>query len=95
MHTRTLGQGLNVSAVGFGCMGMAQSYGPKPGNRPAMINLLGDAVELGATFFDTAESYGPFHNENRRRSSPPRAKSGRHRHQIWLEHPRRQIRGTR
>src|SRR3989441_7651339 len=63
MHTRTLGQGLQVSAVGLGCMGMSQSYGPNPGDRQAMIGVLRDAVDLGITFFDTAEVYGPYVNE--------------------------------
>jgi aryl-alcohol dehydrogenase-like predicted oxidoreductase len=63
MHTRTLGQGLQVSAVGFGCMGMSQGYGPNPGDRQAMIGVVRAAVELGITFFDTAEVYGPFVNE--------------------------------
>lgn len=63
MHTRTLGQGLQVSAIGLGCMGMSQSYGPNPGDRQAMIRVLRDAVELGINFFDTAEVYGPFVNE--------------------------------
>src|SRR6201984_1039971 len=63
MHTRTLGQGLRVSAIGLGCMGMSQSYGPNPGDRQAMIGVLRDAVGLGITFFDTAEVYGPFVNE--------------------------------
>ncbi len=63
MHTRTLGQDLHVSALGLGCMGMSQSYGPNPGDRDAMIRILRDAVELGITFFDTAESYGPYVNE--------------------------------
>ena len=64
MHTRTLGKdGLQVSALGFGCMGMSQSYGPNPGDRSEMIALLRAAVDRGVTFFDTAEVYGPFHNE--------------------------------
>jgi aryl-alcohol dehydrogenase-like predicted oxidoreductase len=63
MHTRTLGQGLQVSAIGLGCMGMSQSYGPNPGDREAMIRVLRDAVEVGINFFDTAEVYGPFVNE--------------------------------
>jgi aryl-alcohol dehydrogenase-like predicted oxidoreductase len=63
VHTRTLGQGLRVSAVGLGCMGMSQSYGPNPGDRQAMIGILRDAVNLGITFFDTAEVYGPYVNE--------------------------------
>ncbi|HEY6297965.1 MAG TPA: aldo/keto reductase, partial [Streptosporangiaceae bacterium] len=63
MHIRTLGQGLQVSAIGLGCMGMSQSYGPNPGDRQAMITFLRDAADLGVTFFDTAESYGPYVNE--------------------------------
>jgi aryl-alcohol dehydrogenase-like predicted oxidoreductase len=64
MEKRTLGiGGLKVSAIGFGCMGMSQSYGPNPGDRQQMIALLRAAVERGVTFFDTAEVYGPFVNE--------------------------------
>ncbi len=63
MDKRTLGDGLEVSAIGFGCMGMSQSYGPNPGDRDQMIALLRTAVERGVTFFDTAEVYGPFVNE--------------------------------
>ena len=63
MQTRTLGtQGLNVSALGLGCMGMSQSFGPRP-PREEMISFLRAAVERGVTLFDTAEVYGPFHNE--------------------------------
>ncbi|MDO4901927.1 aldo/keto reductase [Actinomyces sp.] len=63
MHSRTLGQGLEVSAIGMGCMGMSQSYGPNPGTRDDMIAVLRAAVEEGITFFDTAEVYGPYVNE--------------------------------
>src|SRR6188768_2929755 len=62
MQTRTLGTSLEVSAIGFGAMGMSQSYGPGP-DRAANIALLRAAVERGVTFFDTAEVYGPFVNE--------------------------------
>ncbi len=66
MHTRTLGpEGparLEVSALGLGCMGMSQSFGAPP-PREEMISFLRAAVERGVTFFDTAEVYGPFHNE--------------------------------
>ena len=62
MQTRTLGQGLEVSALGFGCMGFNHAYG-KPTDRAASIALLHDAVARGITFFDTAEAYGPFINE--------------------------------
>src|SRR6476620_8274599 len=63
MHTRTLGQGLQVSAIGLGAMGMSQSYGPNPGGRNAMIGVLRGAVEHGVTFIDSAEVYGPYTNE--------------------------------
>src|SRR4051794_18379547 len=63
MEKRTLGDGLEVSAIGLGCMGMSQSYGPNPGNRDQMIGVLRGAVDRGVTFFDTAEVYGPFVNE--------------------------------
>jgi aryl-alcohol dehydrogenase-like predicted oxidoreductase len=63
MHVRTLGQGLRVSAIGLGAMGMSQSYGPNPGDRDDMIDVLRGAVERGVTFFDTAEVYGPYVNE--------------------------------
>ena len=62
MDKRTLGQGLEVSAIGLGCMGMSQSFPPIPD--PAdMIPVLRGAVERGVTFFDTAQVYGPFTNE--------------------------------
>jgi aryl-alcohol dehydrogenase-like predicted oxidoreductase len=64
MLKRTLGNGnLDVSAIGLGCMGMSQSYGPPPGDRQDMIDLIHAAVDRGVTFFDTAESYGPWTNE--------------------------------
>jgi len=63
MEFRTLGQGLQVSTLGLGCMGMSQSYGPNPGDRDEMVAVLRGAVERGITFFDTAEAYGPFTNE--------------------------------
>ncbi|MFI6699047.1 aldo/keto reductase [Streptomyces sp. NPDC050509] len=63
MHTRTLGRDLRVSAIGLGAMGMSQSYGPNPGDRSDMIAVLRGAVDRGITFFDTAEVYGPYVNE--------------------------------
>ena len=63
MHTRKLGQGLEVSAVGLGAMGMSMSYGPNPGDRGDMIGVLRYAVDHGVTFIDTAEVYGPYDNE--------------------------------
>ncbi len=63
MKTRELGRsGLQVSAIGLGCMGMSINYGP-PADKTEMIALLRKAVDLGVTFFDTAEAYGPFSNE--------------------------------
>lgn len=63
MQRRKLGNnGLEVSAIGLGCMGMSDSYGP-PADKQEMISLLRAAVEHGVTFFDTAEVYGPFTNE--------------------------------
>ncbi|MEH0578043.1 aldo/keto reductase [Streptomyces sp. B21-108] len=63
MHTRTLGRDLQVSAIGLGAMGMSQSYGPNPGDRSDMIAVLRGAVDRGVRFFDTAEVYGPYVNE--------------------------------
>jgi len=62
MQKRTLGNGLEVSAIGLGCMGMSFGYGPATDERE-MIALIRGAVERGVTFFDTAEVYGPFTNE--------------------------------
>jgi aryl-alcohol dehydrogenase-like predicted oxidoreductase len=63
MQTRTLGtQGLQVSALGLGCMGMTFAYGPAA-DRREMVSLLRTAVDRGVTLFDTAEVYGPFDNE--------------------------------
>ena len=61
MKTRTLGD-LKVSALGFGCMGLSSAYGP-PADKAAAIELIRFAHERGITFFDTAEAYGPFANE--------------------------------
>ena len=63
MQKRKLGKrNLEVSALGLGCMGMSFSYGP-PGDKQEMISLIRSAVDRGITFFDTAEVYGPFTNE--------------------------------
>ncbi|MGA7162155.1 MAG: aldo/keto reductase [Bacteroidota bacterium] len=63
MKKRKLGKsGLEVSALGLGCMGMSFAYGPVP-DKQEMISLIRAAVESGVTFFDTAEAYGPFTNE--------------------------------
>ena len=63
MHRRKLGaSGLEVSAIGLGCMGMSSAYGP-PAETAEMIKLIRAAHDRGVTFFDTAEAYGPFANE--------------------------------
>ncbi|OQP46269.1 aldehyde oxidase [Niastella yeongjuensis] len=63
MQKRTLGKsGLEVSALGLGCMGLSYAYGPATEKQEA-IKLIRKAYELGVTFFDTAEAYGPFENE--------------------------------
>jgi aryl-alcohol dehydrogenase-like predicted oxidoreductase len=63
MQKRKLGKsGLEVSALGFGCMGLSANYGP-PAERRQGIEIIRGAVERGVTFFDTAEAYGPFTNE--------------------------------
>jgi len=62
VQKRTLGNGLEVSALGLGCMGMNHGYG-KPADRQEMIRLMHAAVERGVTLFDTAEVYGPYINE--------------------------------
>ena len=63
MQKRKLGNsGLDVSALGLGCMGMSSAYGPAA-EKQEMVVLIRTAVERGVTFFDTAEAYGPFVNE--------------------------------
>lgn len=62
MQKRKLGRTLEVSAIGLGCMGMSSGYGPAS-DKKEMIALIRSAVERGVTFFDTAEVYGPFINE--------------------------------
>ena len=63
MQKRKLGKSnLEVSAIALGCMGMSIAYGP-PADKKEMIALIRKAVELGVTFFDTAELYGPYTNE--------------------------------
>ena len=63
LPTRKLGQsGLRVSSIGLGCMGLSFGYGPAANSQDA-IKLIQEAFERGVTFFDTAEAYGPFTNE--------------------------------
>ena len=87
MQQRALGRsGLKVSALGLGCMGMSFAYGSPP-PREDMIALLRHAVDAGVTFFDTAEVYGPYINEELgRRSARARPRAGRDRHQVRLPH---------
>lgn len=61
MQTRTLGSDLTISAIGLGCMGMSEFYGPRDDNES--LRVLARAVELGINFLDTADMYGPHHNE--------------------------------
>ena len=66
MKKRNLGKsGLEVSEIGFGCMGMSFGYGPAK-DEQEMVSVIRSAVDLGVTFFDTAEVYGPFTNEKLR-----------------------------
>ncbi len=62
MKMRTLGNALDVSAMGLGCMGMSSAYGPAA-DKQQMITLMHAAIERGVIFFDTAEAYGPWVNE--------------------------------
>jgi aryl-alcohol dehydrogenase-like predicted oxidoreductase len=62
METRTLGQGLEVSAIGLGCMGMSQAYGPA--DRDESVATIHRALDIGVTFLDTANVYGVGHNEH-------------------------------
>jgi aryl-alcohol dehydrogenase-like predicted oxidoreductase len=90
MATRTLGRSLEVSPIGLGCMGISQSFGPSP-ERPAMVSFLRQAVDHGITFFDTAEVYGPFDNEEivgEALGAGPRR--GRHRDEVRLRFRREQ-----
>jgi len=87
MQKRKLGKSnLEVSAIGLGCMGMSYSYGP-PADKQEMIRLLRSAVERGITFFDTAEVYGPFTNEELTggRSARPLPQASGDRHQIRVQ----------
>ena len=62
MDKRTLGEKLEVSAIGLGCMGMSTAFPPFP-DKQEMVTLIRGAVERGVTLFDTAQVYGPFTNE--------------------------------
>jgi len=70
MQKRTLGKtGLEVSALGFGCMGISFGYGPATDRAPG-IDIIRAAADRGITFFDTAEAYGPFANDELVGSEP-------------------------
>ena len=76
MQTRTLGRsGLDVSALGLGCMGLSFGYGPAVEKQQG-IGLIRAAVDRGVTFFDTAEVYGPFANEELVGEPSPRSATG-------------------
>ena len=87
MQKRTLGtSGLEVSAIGLGCMTMTGGYSGMP-DRQDMITLLHRAVDLGVTFFDTAEIYGPHANEELvGEALAPVRRPGRDRHQVRPGH---------
>jgi aryl-alcohol dehydrogenase-like predicted oxidoreductase len=76
VQKRTLGNTLEVSAIGLGCMSMSSGYGP-PADKQAMISLIRAAVERGVTFFDTAQVYGrsPTKSSSARRSPPSATRS--------------------
>ena len=98
MQKRKLGKsGPEVSAIGMGCMGMSFSYGP-PKDKQEMILLLRAAVDRGITFFDTAEVYGPFTNEELcGRGACTGARPRRNRHQVrflTMRHRQRQLAAT-
>ncbi len=85
MQKRKLGKSkLEVSAIGLGCMGMSFSYGP-PKDKQEMTSVIRAAVDRGVTFFDTAEVYGPFLNEELvgEALAPIPRKSG-DRHKVWV-----------
>ena len=86
MQKRKLGKsGLEVSALGLGCMGMSFGYGPAE-DKQEMIALIRAAVERGVTFFDTAEVYGPFTNEELvGEALAPVPRSGGDRHQVRVQ----------
>ena len=85
MHTRTLGQGLEVSAVGLGCMGMSQSYGPNPGDRDDMIGVLRARRGRRGHLLRHRRGLRAVRQRGaRRRGAWPAARPGRHRHQVRL-----------
>ena len=87
MHIRKLGNsGLEVSALGLGCMSMSSGYGP-PADKGEMIKLIRTAHDRGVTHFDTAEAYGPFANEELvGRGAPADPRQGGDCHEVRLRH---------
>lgn len=85
MQKRVLGKsGLEVSALGLGCMGMSFGYGPA-GEKSEMIKVIHAAVEQGVSFFDTAEVYGPFTNEELvGEALAPYKREGNYCDKIWV-----------
>jgi hypothetical protein len=92
MIKRTLGgSGLQVSAIGLGCMGLSHAYGSAVDEQDG-IALIRAAVDLGITFFDTAQGYGPFSKRRTCRQGPGTgARAGRHRHQVRVLLRRQQL----
>ena len=86
MQKRTLGKsGLEVSAIGFGCMGISFGYGPAT-SRDEGLAIIRAAFDRGVTFFDTAEAYGPYANEELvGEALAPGARPGRDRDQVRLQ----------
>src|SRR5215217_5436034 len=95
MYKRTLGSaGLEVSAIGLGCMSMTGGYSDRP-DWQEMISLIRTAVDRGVTFFDTAEIYGPYVNEETgRRGARPAQGASRDRHQVRVGHRFRRTQAT-
>jgi len=96
MQKRRLGtSGLEVSALGFGCMGISFGYG-HPTSREDGIGFVRAAVDAGVTLFDTAEAYGPFTNEELvGEALGARSRSGRHCHEVRLRVRERHAVGSR
>ena len=86
MQKRKLGKSnLEVSALGLGCMGLSFGYGPAV-DKKVGISLIRQAFDRGVTFFDTAECYGPFTNEELvGEALEPVPRPGCHRHEVWLQ----------
>ena len=84
MQKRKLGNDLEVAVMGFGCMGMSFGYGPA-GDKQEMISVIRAAVERGVTFFDTAEAYGPYTNEELVGEALAIPRESRDRHEVRVQ----------